>query len=1807
MSAPLFNAQPHFCMENFNIQILRANAAFGKYRQMGTILTLFAFFFAGNLQAQGPCSGISFSFEHYEPCNFRARYSNTSECFIEIRYILESGSFSSWNVNTAAGFTVDVISASELWVHHDQGFVPLGDQVPLLFTLPYDLNTTMNIAYLDDCAMLGCDLFGGIPIESCPDPLNASIIGVKYRECNSLPYFNQPVLSDWTIQLLNADSNVIAEQVTDADGNYAFYDLPDGQYVVKELAQTGWTPKVPASGEYTVDLAASQQVVRNFGNCPSCSCDSIYVDVVQLESESDTATYFLSISNASPFCFSHLDIEVDSAQLINWQILLPNWEVEVLGPNHIRLMSSGPFLPGSGMIPLSLQLTGDGNQHIDVVTFANNGGSSQECRWPYVFPFPVVPIIRTCCPGGITGPEIANYPGFDAGTSSFVWSNAQYSAGVVNSPGYLNVVNGNTIASHNPYFSCVGKSGSPLDNFLLVDASTSLSAYVWEQQHTLTNNKLYNFCVFFNNVVRPNSNLSYPVVVLEILTASNTVVATSAPLTLVEGAGWTKLNLTYTPILTNTYKFRIRPVSTVHIGNDFAVDCASITECSYIPTLVCACPGGGPSLNNLIVNGDFTQGPTGFTTSLSGPTFCGQDHYNVLGTLEAFCPTIWPTVPPARSAPWMLCIDGRDNGAAPTMLWRSQISSLSTNSTYCFSFYWTPVFGPTTQNIPIDFQILDVFGVPVGTIPADNLSDVTGVWHPKVYPWSTGSIIGTGPWTIALRQTSGAAARDFGMDDICLIKVPPNPCTADISSPTVDNCGKFTFTGYANGGVPPYTYCWTLGGVAQPPQTGGNPNIYMYTFPTAGQQTVLLTIKDSQGCTAIYSTTVTAPQPITATISGNPGLSICPGQSTTLTAGGANWVSCQWSNSSGANSITVSAPGTYCVTCTDVNMCTASACATVIQRPSPSVSIQNPAELCVGGSGSFTATATPGSTLLWQSGATSTSIPINTGSAAVYSVLVTATLNGCTATAVGTVTVHPLPQANAGPDITVCQWQTPTLTASGGTSYQWSGNGSTANPFITPPMQVSGTYTVTVTDANGCKASDQVNITVIICDCEQNQIVQNGNFTLGTPCINTHEDINNATSWNGIWPDGQGLSVGDFYNTTTCTSTAAFGSLGTPAPAACGNFGAFWCNPHQTQVVWREGILNNLSVPIAPNSGNYMVSMKMACLVGVSGTPRMSVYGVRTGAASTVPGTNPLTATTPLNPGLFNPAAILLGKVYVSSTCNNNYMNVGFNFNANILPASINRIFLTRDDPTGTAPNISIGGSTFLAVDSFCVKPVFDSTLCDCGPLNFAYFWQQQTNWIQPINNSQPALAVPCPIQGANYVVFGEFHCAPDQCGNNTIDWKLDRPGNLPDLTGQSNNLAYPYFGQVINPADCSQSGNYQLTVTRHCGNKLCSKVFNFKLDACPCPCDSLKQDVGYGFSVSSALLPPDQCRKKLKPISLCVNDQVSWTISGISTTFTSTGNAPLYVNFPASGSYYICMLVQRTEPNGTICKWKFCRKVIVKCGLPPVEPATVFCPNPTVRNSGFTEGTTPGLLNQWGTLADWEWAPNLGDGLVFVEDSSGSFDEGHVVLRGRQGNFAGIMQEINLLPDNFTVIHFEANNYQGSDLPAGTRIEVRLQELPYLYPGLKKQVLLSQTVVDTSGWHSMGAAIDSTVDTSLHYLVICLQNDDPEHNSVVGIDNFEICSSPVSAIPVVLQSRVPLRIYPNPNAGTFTVDLPDAATADMTLRIIDLTGRLMQVQQATAGSRQQIMEASLLPAGLYFLQVVSEGKVLAVEKFVKQ
>src|SRR5699024_2232303 len=91
--------------------------------------------------------------------------------------------------------------------------------------------------------------------------------------------------------------------------------------------------------------------------------------------------------------------------------------------------------------------------------------------------------------------------------------------------------------------------------------------------------------------------------------------------------------------------------------------------------------------------------------------------------------------------------------------------------------------------------------------------------------------------------------------------------------------------------------------------------------------------------------------------------------------------------------------------------------------------------------------------------------------------------NGCENTASITVNVNPLPTADAGSDIDICEEEDLNLSATGGIDYSWSGPNSytsnNQNPTISDiGTTASGDYTVTVTDANNCSDDATINVSV---------------------------------------------------------------------------------------------------------------------------------------------------------------------------------------------------------------------------------------------------------------------------------------------------------------------------------------------------------------------------------------------------------------------------------------------------------------------------------------------------------------------------------------------------------------------------------------------------------------------------------------------------------------------------------------------------------------------------------------------------------
>ena len=250
--------------------------------------------------------------------------------------------------------------------------------------------------------------------------------------------------------------------------------------------------------------------------------------------------------------------------------------------------------------------------------------------------------------------------------------------------------------------------------------------------------------------------------------------------------------------------------------------------------------------------------------------------------------------------------------------------------------------------------------------------------------------------------------------------------------------------------------------------------------------TYCLGITDANGCTAQQCATVTAPQALeasTATTSASCGTA--NGAVDLSVSGGTAPFTYAWSNGSSAQDLTGLAGGTYAVNVTDANGCTATATEVVNATPAALGQATTTDVLCYGaGTGAIDLEMTTGTapfSYAWSNG--SGAQDLNGVDGGAYAITVTDS-NGCTWNGQWTV------QENAAMDLNVSTSSYSggyEVSTHGGTdgslsvlvlggappySYQWS-NGSTASSQSGLP---AGTYTVTITDANGCTVTRSITL-----------------------------------------------------------------------------------------------------------------------------------------------------------------------------------------------------------------------------------------------------------------------------------------------------------------------------------------------------------------------------------------------------------------------------------------------------------------------------------------------------------------------------------------------------------------------------------------------------------------------------------------------------------------------------------------------------------------------------------------------------------
>ncbi len=336
------------------------------------------------------------------------------------------------------------------------------------------------------------------------------------------------------------------------------------------------------------------------------------------------------------------------------------------------------------------------------------------------------------------------------------------------------------------------------------------------------------------------------------------------------------------------------------------------------------------------------------------------------------------------------------------------------------------------------------------------------------YSWSNGattedvSNLSAGSYSVTVTDGAGcSSSKSFTVGE------PPALVIDSVKTQDPSACGANdgSATAYVSGGTTPYSYLWQPGGQTTNPATGLSAGSYM------------LYVTDAKGCIDSTSFGLTDPGAPVITTDSVVNIS-CNGASDgaiyITVSGGSGSYSYSWSNGATTEDVSNLGAGNYTVSVTDNNNgCTATQSYSITEPPALVLSLDSLVDVnCFGGSdgGIFVSVSggTPGYSYSWSNGATTEDV---SGVPAGTYILTTTDANGCTR--MDTFTISEPSELLIATDSTVdvlCAGDSTGgifISVSGGTpaySFSWN-TGATTEDLNNIP---AGTYTVTVTDNNGC-------------------------------------------------------------------------------------------------------------------------------------------------------------------------------------------------------------------------------------------------------------------------------------------------------------------------------------------------------------------------------------------------------------------------------------------------------------------------------------------------------------------------------------------------------------------------------------------------------------------------------------------------------------------------------------------------------------------------------------------------------------------
>lgn len=380
------------------------------------------------------------------------------------------------------------------------------------------------------------------------------------------------------------------------------------------------------------------------------------------------------------------------------------------------------------------------------------------------------------------------------------------------------------------------------------------------------------------------------------------------------------------------------------------------------------------------------------------------------------------------------------------------------------------VGGPSISGTPVITQETCTTGGSItGLTVSGGVGTITYEWNGNPYPSTNLTDTTAGSYTLVVTDANGCTAQS-GPHTITHVAYPVISGTPVVTNENCNNGGAITGLTAGNG-LAPYQYSWN--GVSYPTAN--------LTDTTAGSYTLVVT--DANGCTAQSG-------PHTIGTDSNPvigGTAIITdatcstgGSINGLTvSGGVGTITYEWNNTPSTSADTLNAPvGTYELVVTDANGCTdTSNQYTINLTGGPSISgtpvVSN---VTCSSQGSITGLTVSGGTApyvySWNTNPSST--PNLSGASVGTYTLYVSDASGCVnQSGPYTIGQEAPPVLGGTPvitDVTCSQGGSITgITVSGGEQpyvYEWNGTVTTTADLMNAS---AGSYTLTVTDANGCE------------------------------------------------------------------------------------------------------------------------------------------------------------------------------------------------------------------------------------------------------------------------------------------------------------------------------------------------------------------------------------------------------------------------------------------------------------------------------------------------------------------------------------------------------------------------------------------------------------------------------------------------------------------------------------------------------------------------------------------------------------------